>query len=53
MSQCKIEIGTENNGGKSSIEINEESDEISFGYSSPSDNLNVYNREKLYEEVKH
>ncbi|MBA4507507.1 hypothetical protein H1057_05495 [Clostridium sporogenes] len=49
--ESKIEIGTENNGGKSSIEINEESDEISFGYSSPSDNLNVYNREKLYEEV--
>jgi len=47
----KSVVEAENNRGKSSIEINEESDEMSLEDSSLTDNLNVYNREKLYEEV--
>lgn len=47
----KTVVEAENNRGKSSIEINEESDEMSLEDSSLTDNLNVYNREKLYEEV--
>ena len=49
--ETEIVIEAESNGEKSTSEISEESDEMSLEYSSPSDNLNVYNREKLYEEV--
>nr|WP_312579313.1 hypothetical protein [Sedimentibacter sp.] len=49
--ETKIVIEDESNGKKSTSGISEESDESSLEYSSPLDNLNVYNREKLYEEV--
>lgn len=46
--ETKIVIEAENNGIKSTSEISEET---SLEYPSPLDNLNVYNRVKLYEEV--
>lgn len=49
--ETEFVIEAESNGEKSTSEISEESDEMSLEYSSLSDNLNVYNREKLYEEV--
>ena len=49
--EAKTVIEAESNGEKSTTEITEESDEMSLEYSSSLDNLNVYNRENLYEEV--
>ena len=49
--EAKIIVEAESNGEKLITEITEESDEMSLEYSGPSDNLNIYNREKLYEEV--
>lgn len=49
--EIEFMIEAESNWGKSTSEIREENDEMSLSYPSPSDNLNVYNREKLYEEV--
>lgn len=49
--ETKTAIETEDNGGNLANEIAEESDEINLEYPSLSDKLNVYNREKLYEEV--
>ncbi len=49
--ETKTVIEAEGNKENSTSEISEESDEINLEYPSSSDKLNVYNREKLYEEV--
>lgn len=49
--EIKIIIEAEGNNGNSISEIIEESDKTEFEHQSLSDKLNVYNKQKLYEEV--